>query len=185
MSVLYKTISIFIFFQICIPLVAQTDSIKTDTVFDGHTVSSDWIDHGILVGIDFSKYLYVDIAYYRSYIWEAGGFPALSTTMNYGMEFSYFDDLVIAPKIQGRIHVLFFNTSLTALMYTNLRKEYSIKLRPEIGIGLWNFDINYGYNIGIYNNDFNQTNTHVISIRYYLNLYRKYLNEYDGNIRPN
>ncbi|TLX74562.1 hypothetical protein E9993_11595 [Labilibacter sediminis] len=172
--------------SICINLNAQNDTIHTDTIFDGHVVSSDWIDHGIVIGIDFSKNLYGEIDYYRSYIWEAGGFPTLSTTMNYGAEFSYFDKFVLAPKIQGRIHAYFFNASLAAICYSDFKKDYAIKLRPEIGIGLWNIDINYGYNIDIYKNGFDQYNRHVVTLRYYLKLHRKHLNEYDrnGNKRP-
>jgi hypothetical protein len=75
---------------------------------------------------------------------------------------------------------------LTSLCYTDLGKDYAIKLRPEIGIGLWNLDINYGYNIGLYRNGFEQFNKHIVTIRYYFRLHRKYLNEYDrnGNKRP-
>lgn len=164
-----------------INLSAQNDTTQSDTIFDGYVVSSDWIDHGLTIGLDFSKYLYGEIDYYRSYIWEAGGFPTLSTTMNYGAEFSYFDKFVVAPKIQGRIHAYFFNASLTTLCYTDLKRDYAIKLRPEIGVGLWNFDINYGFNIGIYKNGFDQFNRHVVTLRYYLRLHRKHLNEYDGN----
>ena len=168
-------------------LNAQNDSIQSDTIFSGEVVSSDWIDHGVAVGIDFSKYLYGELNYYRSYIWEAGGFPSSSSTTNFGAEFSYFDKFVVAPKIQGRIHAYFFDASLAALYYTDLRNNYAIKLRPEIGLSLWNVDINYGYNIGIYKNGFEQFNRHVISLRYYIRLHRKHLNEYDrnGNKRPN
>lgn len=169
------------FIFISLNINAQNDTIQSDTIFDGHVVSSDWIDHGIVFGADYSEYLYGEIEYYRSYIWEAGGFPTLSTTMNYGAEFSYFDKFVLAPKIQGRIHAYFFNASLTALFYTDFEKDYAIKLRPEIGVGLWNIDINYGYNIGICKNGFAQINRHVVTLRYYLRLHRKHLNEYDGN----
>ncbi len=171
---------------ICLRISAQNDTLHTDTVFNGQVVSSDWIDNGLTVGIDFSKYLYGDLGYYRSDIWELGGFPVLSTTMIYGAEFSKFDQFVIAPKVQGRIHAYFFNASLTGLCYTDLQGKYSFRLRPEIGLGLWNLDINYGYNIGIYSNDFSRINKHVIGIRYYIKLHRKYGDEYDrhGNIRP-
>ena len=169
-----------------ISLSAQNETAKSDTIFDGHAVSSDWIDHGLILGLDFSKYFYGEIDYYRSYIWAAGWFPTLSTTINYGAEFSYFDEFIVAPKIQGRIHAYFFNTSLTALCYTDFNKDYAIKLRPEIGVGLWNIDINYGFNIRINKNGFDQYNRHVIALRYYLKLHRKHLGEYDrnGNKRP-
>lgn len=62
---------------------------------------------------------------------EAGGFPTLSTTMNYRAEFFYLDKFVLDPKIQDRIHAYFFNARLTALCYTNLKQDYAIKIRPN------------------------------------------------------
>lgn len=154
---------------------AQVDSPNYEVV------SSDWKDYGLSVGLNYSKYMFGELGYYRSYIWEAGGFPATSTTMNYAVEFSYADDLVITPKIQGRLHFYYFNLSLSALYYSDLKGKYAIKLRPEIGVGLLYLDINYGYNINIYKNEFEKCNTHLLSIKYYLRFKRKHLNEYDGD----
>ncbi|MEH0153070.1 hypothetical protein V6R21_02930 [Limibacter armeniacum] len=168
-------------------LSAQNVTVTQDTTsFNGEVTSSDWIDHGLTIGINFSHYLYGEVDYYKSYIWEAGGFPTLSTTMNYGLEFSYLDNLILAPKIQGRVHAYFFNASLAALCYSNLKNDFAIKLRPELGLGLWNIDINYGYNIGVYKENFNKANKHVIALRYYIGLHRKHLNQYDrnGNKKP-
>jgi hypothetical protein len=181
MGVLKKTFSLFSILFFSSSLTAQTD-----TIFDGHVISSDWVDQGISAGFNYGNYMFGEAGYYRSYVWEAGGFPTLSSTMNYGLEFSHIDNLILAPKVQGRIHAYFFNGSLSALCYADFNLGYAIKLRPEIGIGLWNLDINYGYNIGIYNDNFDLTNKHMISIKYYIKLYRKILNEFDsnGNIRP-
>ncbi len=154
---------------------SQSDSTK----YYPEVISSDWNERGLSIGFDFSKFLFAEIGHYRSYVWEAGGFPTLSMLMNYGCELSYIDNVIIAPKIQGRIHAYFFNASLTALYYTDIFDKYALKLRPEIGLGLWNFDVNYGYNIGIAKNEFEKVNKHVICLRYYLNLKKKYLNEYD------
>jgi hypothetical protein len=170
MKGLYKTLLPLLIVLISKNLSAQNDTILSDTISTMPEVSSDWIDHGLIFGIDFSKYLYGEIDYYRIYIWEAGGPPFLSAIINCGVEFSYFDKLVLAPKIQVRFHAFFFNTSLSALCYTNLNQDYAVKLRPEIGISLSSFDINYGYNIGLYKNGFNQFNRHVVSLRYYLSL---------------
>ncbi len=163
---------------ICLNVKAQVDSHNYEVT------SSDYKEYGLSIGLNYAKYMYGELGYYNSYVWEAGGFPATSSTMNYAMEFSYFDDLILAPKIQGRLHFYFFNLSLSALCYTNLGNHYAFKLRPEAGMGLWNFDINYGYNIGIYKNEFEQCNMHLLSIKYYLRFKRKHLNEYDraGNI---
>ncbi|MDA9261904.1 hypothetical protein N9P38_00935 [Flavobacteriales bacterium] len=186
MKRLNKLIIILVNLFISLNLSSQIDLNSSDTVFDGHVVSSDWIDKGVTIGVNYSHYLYGEIDFYKSNIWEAGGFPVVSNTMNYGIEFSYLEDLIVAPKIQGRLHAYFFNTSLSILYYSDLKNSYALKLRPEIGLGLWNIDINYGYNIGLFKNGFEKSNKHVISLRYYLNLNRKYLNEYDrnGNVRP-
>jgi len=173
-------------FSMTLNLSAQKDSISTDSIFDGHAVSSDWVDNGLTIGIDFSKYLFGEIGYFHSYIMEAGGFPVFSTTMNYGAEFSHLDNFILAPKIQGRIHVGLLNTSLTALCYTDFKYGYAVKIRPEIGIGLWNFDINYGFNIAVFKDNFDSYIKHAVVFRYYMKLRRKYVNTYDynGNMNP-
>lgn len=181
-----KSVFILVSLFLSLNFSAQNEINPTDTIFDGHVVSSDWIDKGITIGVNFSHYLYGEIDFYKSNVWEAGGFPTISNTMNYGVEFSYLENLIIAPKIQGRIHAYFFNTSLSILYYSDLKNCYALKLRPEIGLGLWNIDINYGYNVGLIKNGFEKSNKHVISLRYYLKLNRKFLNEYDrnGNVSP-
>ncbi len=100
------------------------------------------------------------------------------------MEFSYLDNLILAPKVQGRVHFYFVNASLSALYYSNLKDKYAVKLRPEIGVGLWSLDMNYGYNIGIVKNEFEKVNKHVLSVKYYLRLKRTNYHEYDrkGNL---
>ncbi|WP_210489684.1 hypothetical protein [Rufibacter aurantiacus] len=143
-------------------------------------VSSDWKDHGLTIGLNYGRYAYGEVGYFKHYVYEAGGFPVSSYGINYGLELSYIDEVVLAPKVQGRFHFYFLNASLSALYYSNLAKEYAIKLRPEIGIGLQNFDINYGYNIGVVKDDFTRSNKSLLSIRYYLKLKRRHLNEYDA-----
>lgn len=158
-----------------IALHGQSDT----TNVGGEIVSSEWKDRGLTVGIDFGQYFYGEIGHFRNYVYEVGGFPMSSQMMNYGCEFSYYDKLIVAPKVQGRVHLYFFNASAAALLYTDISDNYSFKIRPEIGVGLWNFDINYGYNIGVVNNDFRNINKHNIGLRYYWKLKRKHLHEFD------
>jgi hypothetical protein len=153
----------------------------TTSRVEGYIVASDWKERGLVLGVNFTKFLYGEIGHYRSYVYEVGGFPIESTLINYGAEFSYFDKLIVAPKIQARIHVFIFNASLSSIFYTDITNDYSLKIRPEMGIGLYNLDINYGYNIGILNNEFKQVNKHVICLRYYLNCKKKILHEYDSD----
>lgn len=51
---------------------------------------------------------------------------------------------------------------INAIWYTN-GTEQSVRLRPEIGIGLGPFKVVYGYNIPFFNRHFEGVNTHTIS----------------------
>ncbi len=159
---------------------AQDDS----TNYQAEVVSSEWKDQGVSFGFEYAKYFYGELGYYRSNVYEIGGFPLISTTMNYGLEFSYFDNLVLAPKVQARFHAGIFNVSLSSVFYYDFSNSLAIKLRPEVGLGFYNFDLNYGYNLGIYKNGFVRTNRHTFCIRYFLRTKRKHLGEYDRQGNP-
>ena len=118
----------------------QADS----TAKDDMIMSSSWKDQGIVFGTNFFNYFYGELGYYRSSVYEIGGFPIQSTTWSAGTEFTFVDGPIIAPKIQGRLHFLLLDVGLSALCYTDLSQGYAVKLRPEIGIGFYNFDFNYG-----------------------------------------
>lgn len=159
---------------------AQNDSATAvDTGFT-HITASEWLDQGMTVGLSFNKYLYGEIGYHRSLISEFSGFPVGAVTMNYATEFSYIDGWVLAPKVQGRVHGYLVDVSLAALCYTDLESEYSVRLRPEIGFGLWFFDVSYGYNIGIYTEGFESLNKNVFSVRCYIPFHRKYTQYHDS-----
>lgn len=145
--------------------------------------SSDWLDQGISLGFSGAGYLYGELGYFRSHIFEAG-FPLVATTLNVAMEISHRDQFLLAPKIQGRIYYSFFTGALSILYYTDTKDKSSLRLRPELGIGLWNFDLMYGYNLRLYQNEFTRLNKHQIGIRFYLKAKRKTLHEYDnqGNV---
>ena len=172
------------FFSLCFYLflpsqcIAQTDSPITSK----SAASIEWGDQGTALGLHFGRYTYGELGYYKSRVWAATA-PISSTSMNYGIEFSKLEEWIIAPKIQARMSWYWFNGSLSLLYYTNW-EQYALKVRPELGIGFYNVDINYGYNIGLAKNELNQINTHTLSMRYYLKWKRTYLQEYDVNGRP-
>lgn len=171
---------LFALFLVCSLLRVGAQSDTTDT-YD-QIMSSSWTERGMSFGIQYSKYLYGEIGYFKSFVLEAGGFPYASTVMNYSCEFTTIgNDLILGPKIQGRIHLWTVNLSLASIFYTKLNSSYALKLRPEIGIGLWNFDLNYGYNIGLMKNDLEQVNKHIITFRKYLNFQKKDFKEFDEN----
>lgn len=64
------------------------------------------------------------------------------------------------------------------IVYTDF-SEYALKLRPEIGLGLYNCGLTYDYNMGVINNDFEGVNKHVFFFKYYVAKKRNTLNEYD------
>ena len=129
--------------------------------------SDSWKERGVAVGINYATYLFGEVGHYRSYVYRMGALPLLSSSLTYGSEVSYLDGVVVAPKIQGRVHVLFFTASLATLLYTNFSSS-SLKLRPEIGLGNHRVEVNYGYNATLVNPDFIKFNRHLISLRYYV-----------------
>ena len=135
-------------------------------------VSSDsWKERGLLVGGNFSRYAFAEVGHYRNYIYRMGALPIYSTSLMYGCEVSYLDQLIIAPKVQARAHLYFFDVSIAPILYTDFSAT-SFVLRPEAGVGNHHFDINYGYNARLTNNNFEKLNRHLFSLRYYF-LFRK------------
>jgi hypothetical protein len=124
--------------------------------------SDSWKERGVALGINYAPYLFAEVGHYRS-----GALPLLSSSLTYGSEFSYLDGVVVAPKMEGRVHVLFFNASLASLWYTDFSSS-SLKLRPEIGLGSHRIGLNYGYTATLVNQDFTKFNRHLISLRYYV-----------------
>lgn len=161
--------------------VRSQDSTYSDTTFSGHITSSDWIDHGIVLGGNWGKSLYGELGYSRNYVAEFGGFPLFSTTTNFGTEFSYYDDFILAPKIQASMNIALIRTGLSALCYTNFKGDYSIKLRPEIGLGLYPLNITYAYNLNIYKQSLEPISTHMVSLQIYLRVKQNRIGEYDQN----
>ncbi|MBG8555553.1 hypothetical protein [Hymenobacter guriensis] len=133
---------------------------------------------GVVLGLNYSRYLFGEVGYFRSSVYEMGGFEMNSTTLSAGSEFSYVDRLLVAPKVQARVQLFFLQASLAPILYTDF-KQASLKLRPEIGLGLYNGGLSYGYNAGIVNNSFHGINKHVFTARYFLTRKRKTLHEYD------
>ena len=105
------------------------------------------------VGINYSRFLFAEIGHNRSYVYRMGFIPTNSTTITYGAEVSYLNGLVVALKAQAGIHLLFIDLSVAPILRTDFRSA-SLKLRPEIGFGNQSFDLNYGYNAGVINDNF-------------------------------
>lgn len=147
---------------------------------DAKEVASDsWKERGVMAGLNYSRYLFGEIGHYRNYVYRMGALPIFSTSLTYGCEVSYLNRMVVAPKVQARMHLYFFNASIAPVLYTDFRTT-SLRLRPEAGLGGKGFDINYGYNVGITNTDFEQLNRHVVSLRYYFAVRQRGHHEYNS-----
>lgn len=107
-----------------------------------------------------------------------GGFESNSSTLSIGSEISYAERLLIAPKIEARVQLYFLVASIAPVYYTDFT-DSSLKLRPEVGLGLYNCGVTYGYNAGILNNSFRGVNKHVFSLKYYVRWKGRQLHEYD------
>lgn len=151
---------------------------QTTPVHHSEASSSDRRETGVVLGLNYSQYLFGEVGYFRSYVYEMEGFEMHSTNLAYGGEFSYIDRLVVAPKVQARVQLFFLQASLAPILYTDF-KQMSLKIRPEIGLGLYNGSLSYGYNAGIVNNHFQGTSKYVFSVRYFLTRQRKSLQAYD------
>jgi hypothetical protein len=120
----------------------------------------DTLEYGIYSGYTF---LFTNIAYnlntYNSlelrmiYGVSAGGYGLLG--LSAGSEFIFTPrELTFAPKIAAEIHILAVGMKLNTLYYIN-SKGNSLKIRPEIGVGLAGyFYILYGYSIAVTHKDF-------------------------------
>ena len=60
---------------------------------------------------------------------------------------------------------------ISAIWYTN-GTENSLRVRPEIGIGMGPIKVTYGYNIPFFNRDFEGVNTHTISAAFLIDANR-------------
>jgi hypothetical protein len=142
--------------------------------------SDSWKERGMSFGLNYSRNLFVDVAHYRSYVYRMGALPLYSTSLSYGSEFSYLNGLVVAPKIQACLHLLFLDLSLAPVLYTDFSST-SLQLRPEIGLGGSNFDLNYGYNAALTNPAFTKLNRHLLALRYYWPVRRRSRHTYNSS----
>ncbi len=78
---------------------------------------------------------------------------------------------LIGPKIGGWLGGGAGGVALGANMicYTDF-SEYSLCLRPEIGLGFWRFKMTYGYNIALNNKEMEGVNRSCISLAFLFGL---------------
>lgn len=87
-----------------------------------------------------------------------GGSAALVST-----EIMIDENPTIGPKIGGWISGGMLALGLNTIYYFN-KNESSLRLRPEVRIGMSRFKFVYGYNIALSNKDFRRINTNNFSL---------------------
>lgn len=155
----------------CLNIFAQSDTEVDSTAFEKPKFKIDYTKvYGISLGANYAEYLFAEVGFYKSHVFKTGKYPQFSALANYACEISMADKLVLGPKIQTRLHIGYFCPSITTVLYTDLQKGYALKFRPEIGFGMWFFDVSYGYNFNIAKSGLDQYNRHVLSLHTYLGL---------------
>ncbi|SMC53088.1 hypothetical protein [Moheibacter sediminis] len=95
------------------------------------------------------------------------GHHSFSSAYFFSSEFRLGDKLIVGPKIgvwsAGGMGGTAFG--LNMMYYTDF-DDGAFVLRPEIGFGMFNFKLVYGYNWNLTNKDFREINTHFAGITY-------------------
>lgn len=104
---------------------------------------------------------------------EMGAILFFTNGYNVGMEFSYLNGPIIAPKVGWRAEFVVFQIGASALWFTDLNSHAAFAFKPEIGIGLPEFELVYGYNWKLYDEGLGNLNTHTLSLRINLRLHSK------------
>ena len=150
-------------------MIAQSKSefYKSDSI----TIKKNSI--ALLLGYNFmtEKNLEIGISHYtldrRNYI------HPISKTYFLSAEINTSDKLILGPKI-GVIYaggVAGTALGMSLIYYTDSQNE-TLRLRPEIGFGIGLFTCTYGYNIPLINSNFENINTHNISLKLNLPIWK-------------
>lgn len=137
---------------------------KTDTTFRKNRRADDF---ALMIGYNGVKYQFAEIGIgvNRYCVPPPPKFDPpmmiVSTTYFAGSEFMLDKKPTIAPKI-GIYITGFVAFGLNAVYYMNTGGQ-SLRLRPEIGLGMGSFKLTYGYNIAVTNKEFYRLNKNVFS----------------------
>ena len=150
----------------CFQSFGQNDSIKNKATLGE---MAELTTFGISTGIHINKYPMFELGYFKHITFE---FP-MTFGSSYTIESYFINDLIIAPKINYWMNILFINIGFSVPWYFNLNKKNSLKIRPEIGFGYKDFKINYSANISITNKQMEYIGVHFISLNYYIGFNEK------------
>jgi hypothetical protein len=112
----------------------------------------------VLTGINFKGNYYGELGLAINQYGRVGYHPS-AWSIFVSNEFKIDDKILIGPKIgtwiAGGSSAMAMGLNL--IYYTDFNQS-SLRFRPEIGIGLFNFKVVYGYNISLTNKSFNGVN---------------------------
>ena len=147
-------------------LYGQTDTLNID---EEMREMAEVTTLGLATGLHINKYPMIEVGYFRHTTFE---FP-MTFGGSYTIETYFFEDLIIAPKINYWMNILFINAGFSIPWYFDFNGENSLKIRPEIGFGYKNFKLNYSANISLTNRNMKNIGTHFITLNYYIGLKEK------------
>ena len=144
---------------------------QTDTLDRGEEVRemAEVTTVGIATGLHINKYPMIEVGYFKHTTFE---FP-MTFGGSYTVETYFIEDLIIAPKLNYWVNVLFINAGISVPWYFNFQGENSVKIRPEIGFGFKNFKINYAINVSLTNKNMAYIGKNFLSLNYYFGLKEK------------
>ena len=111
-----------------------------------------------------------------NYIEKTTGYHPFSATYFVSTELNAFTEnkCVIGPKVgawasggAGAISI-----GANVIYYTDFH-NFTLKFRPEIGVGIRRARIVYGYNLSLINKNFEGISNHVIGINYLIRVHKK------------
>lgn len=160
------------FFFINLFLATQAFS-QTDTVVQQKYIPSVSQHVSILAGYSFWHYHNIEIGV-ASNTFSTVGHHAYTSAYYVSSEVFIDRNPIIGPKIggwiSGGVGAMALGGSL--IYYTDF-DQGTLRLRPEIGMGIGAVKLTYGYNIPLANRSFNRINTHVISLHVLFPVYEK------------
>lgn len=126
---------------------------------------------GIVLGIHGARETMFEIGYFNSKKENAGygyGIKGYTISTEHYINRNY----IIAPKIAGFSNLWGINIGIGSVWYFDMKKNNSLRLRPEIGYGSDHFKLTYGFNMAITNKDMPNVSKHMLSFVYFLNFKR-------------
>ncbi len=82
-------------------------------------------------------------------------------------------DYIIAPKAAIWSNIWYINVGISTPWYFDMKKNNSLRVRPEIGIGSGDFKLTYALNMAVTNKDMPNVSKHMASLIFFLNFNKK------------